>query len=189
MSTKAVFTTSDSRGNSPQTAVRTRSAAGADTFSFSEGEEIGEPPDSYHPTTPKAANHIRQPTARSARRFARHAVASAVSASAVLTTAVPASAVLTTAVSVAQWGVLPPGGAGNASALFLPPHQTPLPLPLRFSLSHAKPCRTMVPRAEPDAQQGSRVRHDASQPSVGPSLGELLSIASSLLHPTGADRL
>ena len=72
-------------GNSNQTAFRPRSATGADTLSFRESAEIGEPPDSSLPTTPQATNHIRQPTARRARRIARYAATSAVPASVMYT--------------------------------------------------------------------------------------------------------
>ena len=92
-STNAVFIIVVSGGNISHGDFRSRSAAGAGTLAFSEGAEIGEPPDSSPPTTPQP-DYIRQPTARSTRLIARHAVSSAVPASAVLTTAAPASACL-----------------------------------------------------------------------------------------------
>ena len=42
------------------------------TPAYSDGAEIGEPPDSSLPTIPQATDRIRQLTARSARRVARH---------------------------------------------------------------------------------------------------------------------
>ena len=107
------------------------------TLQLNEGAKIGKLPASLIPTRPESTDNTRQPTARSARRIARHAAIPAVQASPVLTTVAPASAALTTAApaspvliapcvcgSVVAW---PPGNAGDASACFCrsSPHERP----------------------------------------------------------------
>ena len=96
-STDTVSSTAVQEGDAAQTALRPSPVSTRYTLQ-NEGTKIGEPPASHTPTRPDSIDHTRQPTARIARRIARHAAIAAGQASPDLAAAVGTSADLTSAV-------------------------------------------------------------------------------------------
>ena len=75
--TETVFSSAVQGGNAAQTGFRPRTIDTTYTLRKNEGTKIGEPPASLTPTRPESTGYTRQPTARSARRIARHAAIAA----------------------------------------------------------------------------------------------------------------
>ena len=147
----------------PESTDNTRQVAIAYRLDHNEGAKIGEPPASLTLTSPESSDNTRQPTARSARRIARHAAIAAAQASVDLATAVDASADLTSTVQAsADLTSAVHGSADLASAVHDPADLTSVvhaPARLTIAIQTSPAVPTTVCRATGVLPPAKLVRH------------------------------